>query len=170
MKRLCSVLIATLALVVFTAPAFSGHDGPWDHADGRNRFTVLRDFNRQAVLDAETGLVWEQSPDTGRRDWAAAQEHCNNKAVGNRKGWRLPTVQELVSLADRSQPEPTLPPGHPFSNVQLVYWSATSSALGGPSSAWVMIFRNGQVAAGVVKSGSLGVWCVRSGHPGSDPQ
>ena len=39
---------------------------------------------------------------------------------GNRKGWRLPTVEELASLV-------YLPSGHPFINVQSgAYWSSTT--------------------------------------------
>ena len=53
-----------------------------------------------AVLDKETGLVWEKSPDTNTRDGDAAWAYCVEKTVGSRKGWRLPTVEELASLVN----------------------------------------------------------------------
>src|SRR6266446_7070038 len=69
-----------------------------------------------AVLDRETGLVWEQSPSTSTFTWEDAQIHCNQLTVGNRIGWRLPTLQELASLVDgdpANTSSPRLPPGHP---------------------------------------------------------
>jgi hypothetical protein len=50
--------------------------------------------------------------------------------LGNRLGWRLPTVNELASLVDPSRSDPALPAGHPFNDVQLSdhYWSATTDS------------------------------------------
>ena len=71
-----------------------------------------------AVLDKETGLVREKSPDTTKREWLTAIVYCYYKTVGGRKGWRLPTIEELASLIDASQNNPALPNDHPFLNVQ----------------------------------------------------
>ncbi|MGO9612622.1 MAG: DUF1566 domain-containing protein [Dissulfurispiraceae bacterium] len=134
------------------------------------RFEVLSAFGNEAVLDKETGLVWEQSPSTTALVWEDAQSHCNQLITGGRGGWRLPMVQELDSLVDPSVaiPGPTLPSGHPFSNVQSVgYWSATTYA-NYASTAWDVDFSNGGVLNGD-KSSSHHVWCVRGGH-GVDPQ
>jgi len=132
------------------------------------RFIVLSDMDNVAVLDKETGLVWERSPSTSGFYWDRALNHCDTLTVGNRKGWRLPTLQELASLVDRSvhSPGPTLPPGHPFINVQTssFYWSGeTISGL-----AAGVRFSNGLVAV-ECRSCNYFVWCVRSGQ-GVDPQ
>jgi len=109
------------------------------------RFIVLSNFNNEAVLDRDTGLVWERSPSpnlTGTMEYV-----CTVKATGDRQGWRLPTNAELRSLIDLSQetssdplpgvfppvPRPAtaaaLPPGHPFIGVLFsnsdFYWTST---------------------------------------------
>jgi uncharacterized protein DUF1566 len=125
-----------------------------------------------AVLDRETGLVWDQSPSTTARPWLSALSHCVAKTVGNRRGWRLPTVQELASLVDQNQSQPSLPAGHPFSNVQFSspppskYWSASSRP--GGTAAYTVNF----VAGGTdfpPTTDSNFAWCVRGGQ-GVDPQ
>ena len=131
------------------------------------RFVMV--MSNQAVLGKETGLVWEQAPSTSTSTWPSVQIHCNEMTLGNRKGWRLPTVQELASLVDPTQSDPVLPAGHPFTNVQSTgYWSATTVATN-TSNAWVVDFDDGSVV-GWNKSGSAWfVWCVRGGQ-GVDPQ
>ena len=132
MKKLLSSLIAIVALVVFAGVA-TAKPPSWDKViNGQGRFKVLNGFNGAAVLDKETGLVWEQSPSTTSRTWTTAITECYNKNVGGRKGWRLPTVEELASLVDPSNPtgNPDLPPGNPFDDVlSIFYWSATTDAV-----------------------------------------
>ena len=67
-----------------------------------SRFTVLEKFDGGAVLDRETGLVWEQSPSTAVMVWGKAALRCNQLVTAGRGGWRLPTLQELGALVDLS--------------------------------------------------------------------
>ncbi|TMQ24102.1 MAG: DUF1566 domain-containing protein, partial [Nitrospirae bacterium] len=92
------------------------------------RFVILPAFNSDAVLDKESGLVWEKSPQTTSTKWSVARRTCTEKNIGGQKGWRLPSLEELASLVDPSVAPPglALPPGHPFLAVQsAVYWSST---------------------------------------------
>ena len=116
------------------------------------------------ALDRETELVWDNSPDTTQRDWFKACTQCYQRQVGGRKGWRLPTIEELASLVDTSvSGAPTLPTDHPFTNVQSgLYWSSTTIA-GSTSLAWTVYFSNGDVYA-TDKSTDYYVWCVRGGY------
>jgi hypothetical protein len=67
------------------------------------RFVVLPDFSNEAVLDRETGLVWERAPNVSpTRYWSDSRQICVNKNVGGRRGWRLPSIHELASLLDDS--------------------------------------------------------------------
>ena len=128
------------------------------------RFVVLPAFNNDAVLDKETGLVWEKSPQTNGVSAANSRLACANKAVGGRKGWRVPALPELTSLVDPSvaSPGPTLPQGHPFLNVQAAnYWSS-SAHLENTTLTWGVGFNNG-MALGLSKSFDQRIWCVRAG-------
>ena len=130
--------------------------------DASKRFETVLDG--AAVLDKETGLVWEASPDATRRTWSEAVNYAYQKEVGGRKGWRLPTIEELASLVDTSvSGSPQLPSGHPFTNVQSDgCWSSTAD-VGDASYAWGVGFDGGDVY-NLDKSGSNYVWCVRGGH------
>jgi uncharacterized protein DUF1566 len=121
------------------------------------RFVVLSNFDSQAVLDRETGLVWQKSPDGLQRTWRNAHRYCNTSFVARRMGWRLPTLQELQSLLDAT----TLPAGHPFGSVQLSdYWSATTD-VGVDSLAWFVNFGDGFASSGNKVNLEMFAWCVR---------
>lgn len=127
-----------------------------------DRFKLVMNSNA-AVLDKETGLVWEKSPDTTKRTWTFACTYCYQRQVGGRKGWRLPTIEELASLVDTSQSNPALPEGHPFTNVQSNdYWSSTTNARYS-SYAWFVYFGSGNVYSSG-KGYDYYVWCVRGGY------
>jgi hypothetical protein len=129
------------------------------------RFVVLPAFTNDAVLDKETGLVWEKSPQATSARWSVARRTCIEKNVGGQKGWRLPFLQELASLVDASvaPPGPALPPGHPFLAVQsAVYWSATRVEEDARGS-WGVHFGLGGGATFINWAHSVQVWCVRGG-------
>jgi len=132
--------------------------------DASKRFETVLDGS--GVLDKETGLVWEKSPNTTTRTWSNAIYYAYNKTVGGRDGWRLPTVEELKSLVDRTQSNPALPSGHPFTNVQSnIYWSSTTVNHSAANYAWVVHFNDGNVLNYYThKDNNHYVWCVRGGH------
>jgi len=176
--------LATLVLVARPAAAQTTANGPyyatpaWDQTLACTtlatcpRFIVLSNMGSAAVLDRETGLVWERSPgDTNNdgivdvndiRSWTLATSHCANTSVGGRKGWRLASFAELASLVDPNNPggNPDLAPGHPFINIRSAeYWSATTDAAD-PTVAWFVSFSSGTVHTG---GADRFVWCVRGG-------
>jgi len=96
------------------------------------------------VVDNLTGLVWLKNANCpgGVRTRVQALDFANNfydgyglplalldcgLSDGSTAGqWRLPNRFELESLLDLSQTDPTLPPGHPFINVQNDYYWTSS--------------------------------------------
>ncbi len=141
----------------------------WDqNLPASERFKLV--LSGEAVLDKETGLVWEQSPLTTTHTWSEARFQCTSRTVGGKKGWRLPSVHELASLVDPTNPggNPDLPAGHPFTDVQTFdEYRSASTDVGFPTSAWVMNFANGGVGARG-KVVDTFVWCVRGGGPLSE--
>jgi hypothetical protein len=135
----------------------------WDqNLQSNSRFTALSAFGGAAVMDGNTGLVWEQAPDTTTRTWSVATSYCANKTVGGGVGWRLPSVIELKSLQDPSLAEPLVPTSV-FTGVQAtVYWSATTVA-DQAAFAWVVFFTSSSnnTIPGDKANVSALTWCVR---------
>jgi hypothetical protein len=152
-------------------PRFEIHD-PKNDSNPNDTITLTDDI----VLDKETGLVWARDAGLAEKGkWLDAVNYCRNVKLSNRMGWRLPTVEELSSLVDPSQPEnvPALPSGHPFVNVHIDYnyWTSTTSEgiWGGNSAdAWHVTMKNGfwlNVGLTVKDSEySHYVWPVRGGN------
>ena len=179
-------LVAVLGAVGFEANAASGpldHMPPtWDQILGpMDRFRPA--LLGGAVLDEETGLVWLQRPlevqqhvtstvatnhtVVGGFVWADAVEACYDLSAGGRKGWRLPTVEELMSLVDPARHSPALPAGHPFSNIgppYILFWTATTTARNTSSAYAVQLGSDGHISQCAKDNCYFLVLCVRGGH------
>jgi hypothetical protein len=174
------VIVATLALAASAGAENSTtvdqstqpHLKSWSNIipNANRRFIVLADFNNEAVLDRETGLVWERAPLGSPMNWYDAVRTCWTHTAGGRMGWHLPTIEELASLVDPAAAASglALPPGHPFQNIQpSAYWSTTTDVRPQflPSQAWEVRFHVGSTGdAG--KDNSDYRWCVRGGTQG----
>ena len=124
----------------------------------------FHDNGNGTVTDNLTGLVWLKNANctdtvggvtkgSGYLTWANALTWSNSLASGacglgdgsNAGDWRLPNREELESLIDFSRFNPALPAGHPFSNVQSVfYWSSTTYAIN-TNVAWIVNMWDGYV-------------------------
>lgn len=134
----------------------------WDvNKPSVSRFTVLAEFNDAAVMDNNTGLVWEKLPSGGSTTWALARLNCVEKTVGGTRGWRLPSVVELASLIDASPGAPLIPAV--FVGVPLVsYWSTTVNAMSPGFNFSINFGDNGHVVENSKFGGNtFPYWCVR---------
>jgi len=190
MKQHIAAVIFSLALAVITATAaYAGSLTPpgapaptmrtmdqlkpsWDQVlsstdggtDGCNSSRFKCVMNNEAVLDKETGLVWAKTSDATLRTWQAAMDYCDTLELGGRFGWRLPTIQELGTLIDKSNPgTPQLPVGHPFVTPWLSVYRSSTTYASNPDYAWYVDFGNGRFSQNL-KSFSLSVRCVRGGQ------
>lgn len=153
-------------------PRFAIYD-PEGNSDPNDPDTLSDDL----VLDKETGLIWARDANLLEpMTWVNACWRPRSRVqLGNRSGWRLPTVEELSSLLDPSKgalPELALPDGHPFMNVgeDWPYWTSTTSegAFGGGSAgAYHVWFGSPNIHSLVYLTNkandSYRVWPVRGG-------
>jgi len=140
--------------------AGSGQDGEWQSGAPwpKPRFEMLED----GVLDRLTRLLWRRSanltPQPVRwREALAAVDGLN--LAGARTDWRLPTINELESLVDCAAHSPALPIGHPFADVQDIYWSSTTS-LFEPDWAWGLYLEKGATGIGLKRYAEFSIWAV----------
>ena len=149
--------------------------GPWSvQYPDSERFIVLAQFDNEAVLDRETGLVWERSPNIPGLTWYAAMNHCRTSGgAGERVGFRLPSLEELQSLVVVRGGVISFPVGHPFNVVDgTIFWTATTVA-GDPRDAYAIFMPDNAISSNWVlgkgnSSGQYGnqqrhTWCVRGG-------
>jgi hypothetical protein len=154
--------LALFTLAVASAGSEELRDGAGQNPTGP-RFQLLSEYGNDAVFDAVTGLTWERSPSPTGKAWSSAMAHCGLKSVGGKRGWRLPSFFELMTLVDPSVHGapgiPTLPPKHLFNQVQAAaYWSQNSLTRDS-TSAYAVDFLAGDLTA-LSKSTVTGFWCV----------
>jgi hypothetical protein len=176
-RRRVRLFVAATALAVCALPTSTEAQTPlkaWDKQfDGASRFKILKDFDDAAVFDKETGLVWERDPVEGDDvDYFAAYARCAFLPVGDRRGWRLPTLEELTSLmSTQANGGIFLPAGHPFIGISsdTEYWTATTDPSVSTQALFVVF---GDASLGSELKGTVndkGSWCVR-GSQGFDGQ
>ena len=181
MKLVCSwraFLAGSVVMALFGSFAYAQtvSNGPyyatpsWDQTLPANtRFIVLSNMNSEAVLDRETGLVWERTPILNTATFQLADAFlCNGKNLGGRMGWRVPSLWELLTLVDKTQ-NPALPAGHPFNlGDPPRFWTNTPLSVGfGAQTVWVVVF-DGGFAGTTGPDGPRRAWCVR-GPGGAAP-
>jgi hypothetical protein len=127
------------------------------------RFKLVMDG--EAVLDRETGLVWAKNAGiqvSEYKRWWHAIHYTPDLSISDRKGWRVPDVEELSSLLDMSVTgSPKLPAGHPFINVKSWYWSSNPDIYNPNSNAWGVNMSDGRVHL-LAQGGDASVWPVRA--------
>ncbi len=130
--------------------------------DTKNK-PLERDIVKEVVIDPNTKLMWQDnaSVKTTRKDWSEAISYCKNLKFAGFSDWRLPSIDELLSITDDTKYNPAIKDG--FLNVTADdYWSSSPDA-SGSSNAWSVVFKNGGDGWGT-KSDSYLVRCVRDSN------
>jgi hypothetical protein len=146
--------------------------------DGEFQSGVARGYTDNGdgtVTDTATGLVWQKCSNglTGTNcnfggaataTWANAGTYCSTLTLAGRT-WRLPSGQELQTLADYSQPSSAIDGAFFPATVAGYYWSSTTYALDS-NKAWFVNFTNGAVN-NFNKTSTYLVRCVSGPSKGS---
>ena len=93
--------------------------------------------NEKTVIDNNTGLEWQQtfsekisSDSTGCPEFAACPEtteYCENLIYGGHNDWRVPSINELLSILDIGKHSPSIDTNY-FPNTPHVYFLSSSYA------------------------------------------
>ena len=94
------------------------------------------------ISDAKTGLQWTRAPLGKPMNFSSAQKSCAECSIGGHKDWRLPTIDELLSIVDRSRHSPAMDTEF-FHCEGVWYWSSTPLASSPSDYAWIVNFSNG---------------------------
>jgi len=144
--------------------AGTGQDG--EHKEGISWSTPRFIYSGDGtVTDNLTGLMWTKDTQQikGTMQWNDALIACNSLDFAGCTDWRLPNVKELLSIIDYGEHDHALPSGHPFLNVQFIfYWSSTTYDAK-HDHAWGVYVYNGYVY-NYHKVTDAYVWPVRGGE------
>jgi hypothetical protein len=98
----------------------------------------------QVVIDQMTGLMWSRAElTTDRLKWPDADSLCRNLELAGFDDWRMPTVDELFALADRTRSDPAIDTRFFPDCKPNWYWSSTPYAPSPGDCAWLVSFING---------------------------
>jgi len=143
-----------------TTSYYANDDGDLQRGTARS---YSRDDTKEVVVDNATGLMWQDNADVKSvtKNWADAVAYCEDLTLGGYSDWRLPSVEELMSITDKGRYNPAIDPA--FKNVVSDgYWSSSTS-VSRTSGAWLVYFYDGY-DYGYYKSYSLYVRCVRDNN------
>ena len=96
-----------------------------------------------AVLDTTTGLMWSVKEIPKGLPWKQACAVPAKLKTGGFKDWRMPTVEELFALADRSLHSPAIDVAFFPGCKSDWYWTSSPAAYSPGGCAWSVYFSFG---------------------------
>lgn len=122
----------------------------------------VRDSTYNIVLDTNTNLIWEDTPNVtedyktktvnGQTNWKATLEYCNNLVINNLTNWRVPNINELKTLIHYNTTRPQLYSDFKFigtiQNGSELYYISSSPLLSDATQVWRINFYTGATLTG----------------------
>lgn len=130
--------------------------------DGDTQRGIARSYtdNGDTVTDNATGLIWQQEDDNTKRNWADSITYCEGITLDGNSDFRLPTIDELMSVTDKELLNPAINTIFTGTNSSE-YWSATTKVSNSSGDIWTVHFYDGGTSYFGI-GGTLYVRCVRS--------
>jgi len=123
-------------------------------------------LDNETVIDSQTGLMWTKNASffDFPMSWGEALntvKELNKSGLHGYQNWKIPNRKELFSLMSHNTINPSLPIGHPFTNVFASYYWTSSTCVRLPDQAWYIHLGGARVFKGM-KYASYMVWPVRT--------
>jgi len=131
------------------------------YAEGKKGFQAFANsLSVPANLLSKKSLQWQddESVTSNSLAWQEAIDYCDSLTLDGHSDWRLPTINELLSITDDTKYDPAIIDGLQYA-TSGVYWSS-SPCVSGTSDAWNVCFEDGNDGC-VYKSFTYLVRCVR---------
>jgi len=119
------------------------YDGDWNSSASGfpNDFQLQNDVN--VVLDRASGLMWQQSGSVKEISYSEAREYLerlNSDQFVGYNDWRLPTLEEAMSLMEPAERSNGMYIDSVFDNMQRWIWTSDTNEF---SLAWLANFVSG---------------------------
>jgi len=108
-----------------TISYIDGDDGDYEAGLDRSFTRKKGWFVDEVVTDKATNLQWKDNSYIAYENYNDAANYCNNLDWDDKTDWRLPTISELYTIADRSANNPAIFSVFKNTNTDKRYWSAT---------------------------------------------
>ncbi len=112
------------------------------------------------VIHKKTGLMWQdtQSVIVQKVTFDEAKQVCKELKINNYNDWRIPTINELLTIVDYNKYDPAILDG--FSSVEAFYYWSSTPYTGDIDKVWGVKFKDGAID-GNGKNYDRYVRCVR---------
>ena len=121
--------------------------GFYGHSTINNSYEEKSVSGDSVIIDYATGLIWHQSGSDKDMDWPEAKQwvkELNDKGYAGYSDWRLPTVEEAISLLDPNINPSGLYIDPVFDPKQTGIWTGDeNNSAGFMDGAWSVRFTGG---------------------------
>lgn len=137
----------------------------YENKEGKGFFHLYEQDEQKGakiVIDHATGLMWQQSGSPESGNYADAERYIselNGQKFAGYNDWRLPTLEEAMSLMEPTQKNGNLFIDPVFDKTQRYIWTADKQSAG---VAWCVALYSGNCGFPNVDLNTLSVRAVRS--------